>query len=220
MDLTIHLKTTSEEIKTWILKSIQTKLLGSFRDLHIRFIELFQLSILDMMHNSAIYKAFANPTPEGLVANLGLSNPVADLDSLIDIMVQSVVVEIIPPTLANGRIHGSITACAIPENYEDLLNSPHSSYISVNKKGISTPIHWLEWLLKMGDMTITDYHIQYGQDFTSRTKLAIMEKSGMWKMPSEFSGTIGDNFITKEIERYYGKLNQGIKQIIQQTITK
>jgi hypothetical protein len=64
-------------------------------------------------------------------------------------------------------------------------------------------LHWLEWLSLAGDKTIIkDYDIVYGPNKRSRTGLAIMrsQSGARWKVPSEFAGNIGDNWITRSID--------------------
>jgi hypothetical protein len=61
---------------------------------------------------------------------------------------------------------------------------------------------WLQWLLLEGNATIVrNYTVSFGPNRFSRTGFALMRPSlQSWKVPSEFAGTINDNWITRAID--------------------
>lgn len=62
-------------------------------------------------------------------------------------------------------------------------------------------LDWLNWLLIQGDKTIIkEYHVKSYSGPASRTGLAIMVKKGKWSVPSQYAGTIRDNWITRAID--------------------
>ncbi len=93
---------------------------------------------------------------------------------------------------SNGRL--AISICA--SDFGDVLGIGAATLTTDN----GTDLHWLEWLLTEGDKTIVrDFHIVYEPE-NSRTDSYIMVKGGAWGVPPEFSGTIGDNFVTRALD--------------------
>lgn len=90
-----------------------------------------------------------------------------------------------------------------PEDFRNILGS--SSAIVTTDNGTILP--WLQWLLLEGDaIIITQYHVDYGSYPNSRSGGAIMKPSGIFKVDSQFSGTVDDNFITRALEKYQEKI--------------
>lgn len=98
-----------------------------------------------------------------------------------------------------------------PEDFRNILNSGFSQ--TVTEDGNVLP--WLSWLLTAGDaVIITQYHVDYGAYNTSRSGGAIMKPGGVFKVDSEFSGTIDNNFITRAITGYENQITDIIRTSI------
>jgi hypothetical protein len=90
----------------------------------------------------------------------------------------------------------------INSDYANILlrRVPGSTYESVNKKGDSTPIPWMRWLL-LGEAENDEYGILYTHSYTSRSTSAFMNeyvKKG-WFWNAEILGGYGNDFITDAI---------------------
>lgn len=86
-----------------------------------------------------------------------------------------------------------------PEDFRNVLNLREASILT--EKGSALP--WLEWLLTAGDsIIITNYHVSYVPNPSSRSGSAIMIPKGVFKVDSSFSGTIQNNFITRAIDSH------------------
>jgi len=82
----------------------------------------------------------------------------------------------------------------------DFVNIIQNAYgVTITEKGENIP--WLEWLLLGGDaVLLVGYRVSYGLYDESRSGGAIMVPGGFYKIPSEYSGTPADNFITRALE--------------------
>lgn len=98
-----------------------------------------------------------------------------------------------------------------PSDFRNLLSSEFAQVVTNN--GQTLP--WLSWLLTAGDgIIITQYHVDYGIYSTSRSGGAIMKPGGVFKVDSEFSGTIDNNFITRAIAGYESQITDIIRTSI------
>jgi hypothetical protein len=116
-----------------------------------------------------------------------------------------------PVVIRNGFLSGSFSLNMIRSDFVDVINSEAAIYTT--SKG--SRLNWLEWLCLEGNKTIIkDYVIELGPNPRSRTGMAVMrgEISGKWSVPSEFSGTINDNWITRSINSITPNIQQVIKE--------
>tara|TARA_A100001201_G_scaffold136789_1_gene126082 strand:- start:7320 stop:7949 length:630 start_codon:yes stop_codon:yes gene_type:complete len=60
-------------------------------------------------------------------------------------------------------------------------------------------LHWLKWLLLEGDRTIVAGYFYDPSTGLGRSGLGTMSTGGVFKVPSEHSGTADNNFITKAL---------------------
>lgn len=81
-----------------------------------------------------------------------------------------------------------------PANFENLLSLTTVSYTS---EGTGTKIPWLEWLLLAGTKTIISGYTYVPDPQGGRAGGGYMELGGVWRIPPQFSGTEGNNFITR-----------------------
>jgi hypothetical protein len=95
----------------------------------------------------------------------------------------------------NNSIQGlGISVYIQPSSFQNILSlgSGHVVYA----KG---DLHWLDWLIRMGDTIIVadyDYNPNTGR---GRSGLGNMKKGGSFRVPPEFSGTLENNFITRAL---------------------
>lgn len=80
-------------------------------------------------------------------------------------------------------------------------------------------VYWLEWLLASGnDPVIKDFEILFGSFASSRSGEAIMIPGIEWSVPSVYSGTFNDNWLTRTFNSDY--FNNGIVRIIREVFTQ
>ena len=116
------------------------------------------------------------------------------------------------PRISNSKITTSFKLELIKADLSDVLGSD----IAIVTDGVSgKSVYWLEWLSLAGDRSILkDYTVVYGSNRRSRTGLAVMrsQSGSRWKVPSEFSGSIGNNWITRSID----SVSDNIESLIQE----
>ena len=60
-------------------------------------------------------------------------------------------------------------------------------------------LHWLSWLLTLGDSTIVVGYYYDPETGVGRSDLGTMSKGGFFRVPPEFSGTRANNFVTRAL---------------------
>lgn len=143
--------------------------------------------------------------------HFGIANPGEVLAEIVQFIKSTVAVRKTSP--AGFYDIGGIQAAVLADVYE-LLGLKASSYISYSKRNGELIIPWLSWLLLDGDeLIIADYEINFDKSrASSRTGNAIMVKAGKnrrsrgWKVPNQFSGTVGNNWISRSLEPVIPKI--------------
>lgn len=98
-----------------------------------------------------------------------------------------------------------------PSDFRNLIDNAYANVITEQGEVLS----WLEWLLTAGDaVVISGYSVEYGPNKNSRTGAAVMVPVGFFKVDSQYSGTVENNFITRALQ---GKENE-ISEIIRKNL--
>lgn len=128
--------------------------------------------------------------PTSLAGQFGIPG---NAQSIVNNIIQSVVgateVRLVKYT---SNLTGGLELRFQPSNFANLLALPdgHTIYNGGD-------LHWLDWLLKRGDLTIVA-NFQYNpQTGLGRSGLGNMIPGGLFRVPPQFSGTDNDNFITR-----------------------
>lgn len=183
-----------------IYKNILNQLLPeviNYMDNGIGIIKKNLLSIIQTsIYNSSEYTSIISGD---LKFQLGLIDGSSKINGLINIWTNNIQYSYQKPTLTNNTIKSSFSVNMIKSDFSDVLGSDYANMVD-NLRGYSLP--WLKWLLLDGTAAIIDnYTITMGYNKYSRTGNAIMTKTGgAWRVPSQYSGTIDDNWITRSIQ--------------------
>lgn len=137
----------------------------------------------------------------------GIPDPANKISQIIDIWTNNIFIQYNAPTIISEKIKASFSVSLIKSDFSDVLSSD-ASFVFDNLKGYQLP--WLEWLLLEGNKTIIkNYDVVFGPNKNSRTGYAVMRNSNKsWKVPSEFAGTINDNWITRAIDGSEDQINE------------
>ena len=125
-----------------------------------------------------------------LYGEFGLTDPVGKLNTIIDIWAKSI---------QTRRTKRNFYIEAINKDFQDVLSTPEAKQYT--NKGQA--LDWLDWLLLQGDKTIIrDYQVEFNVGGRSRTGLAVMtmKPKSKWGVPSQYAGTINNNWITRAID--------------------
>jgi hypothetical protein len=199
----ITLKDSVDQLRNKISRSITTEINKKFfsettkTKIKLLIGEIIEQSI----KNSDAYKDLKLESGK-LRAHLGVEN-VDILDSIIEIWKANIGVVFNPGSgfLRVGDVLQRIIIIrAIKSDFGDILNETGTSYET--DKGELIP--WLEWLLLKGDkLLVPAFTVKRGifKSPPSRTGYGIMVPTNNegWRVPSEFKGTIDENFVTRAI---------------------
>lgn len=164
------------------------------------------ISIIKSELSNIIYNSIRN-TPEydsilsgKLKYEFGIPNPDEKLAGLLEIWSKNIEYQYIKPSIIGSKISAFFSANMIRIDFSDVLYTEYAMVVD-GARGYSLP--WLEWLLLEGNKTIIEQSIVvYGSSPFSRSGGALMKPSkSSWRVPSEFSGTSRDNWITRAIDQ-------------------
>tara|TARA_Y100000992_G_scaffold299276_1_gene265808 strand:+ start:15130 stop:15768 length:639 start_codon:yes stop_codon:yes gene_type:complete len=74
-------------------------------------------------------------------------------------------------------------------------------------------LHWLDWLIMKGDITIV-LGYSYVAGPVGRSGGGEMNIGGMWRVPPEFSGTQGNNFITRALDGHEKEIHKILEGLL------
>lgn len=206
------------------------RLLDSSKDIQNKILQALLLEIESVMNSavSVIKKELptivfsgitAAPEYQSLVSGnlqyeLGIPDPINKISGLIDLWTNNIQYSYAKPIISGAKIISKFSASMIKVDFSDVLYSDYATVYDT-ARGYSLP--WLEWLLLYGNTTIIPgYQVVIGPNPSSRTGYAVMRNStGFWKVPSEFSGTISDNWITRSLE----KIGPDIDSLLQRALS-
>lgn len=126
-----------------------------------------------------------------LNAQFGLPIGTAEnaVNQIVFAVVKSMEINIRP---IDTRLKGLVEFSFQPKDFFNILGL-QSGHVLTEKGG---DLHWLDWLLTQGDRTIV-VGWNYVPAPVGRSGGGEMNVGGLWRVPPEFSGTLGDNFITR-----------------------
>ena len=148
-----------------------------------------------------------------LKGEFGIPNAATKVQSLLMQWISEIHIQIFPWRVVGHRIVGGFTVNAIKGDFTKVTSLPEAHQIT--EKGEFLP--WLKWLLLDGDqIIINDYFYARASKFErfSRTNRGIMIsresgfvhsgwttglRSGGWRVPPAYSGTVQNNWITRAI---------------------
>lgn len=145
---------------------------------------------------------------------LGLPDGDYRINQLIYYWTENMVIKFSQPRIKASKISSSMSVSMVQADLADVLGSSAAVLIDDNT---GSRVEWLYWLSLLGDTTITkEYRFELGSSPYSRTGGGIMKKGGRWQVPSQFSGTVSNNWITRSIDsiedQVYSILEKSLKE--------
>jgi hypothetical protein len=164
--------------------------------------------VAQSIYNRPEYQSLVGGT---LRLELGIPDANAKIAELIQIWINNIEFVYNPPVISASKIKSNFAVNMIKADFSDALGTD-AAYVRDNIRGYSLP--WLEWLLLDGSKAIVPgYDVVLGPSLRSRTGLALMRISNSdWRVPSEFAGTIGDNWITRAIDDASGDIMTALER--------
>lgn len=196
MEISFRLLDDSKTIQTKILDAILPHVTKIMDKGILKIKSKLPSIIRSAIQNSPEYQSLQSGQ---LKYEFGIDNADTKLASLLTVWSTHIEYQYQSPVIRSSSISGSFSANMIKADFSDVLYTDFAAVVDT-MRGYTLP--WLEWLLLEGDKTIIKkYEVVYGPSKFSRTGFAVMHPSRRsWKVPSEFSGTINDNWITRAID--------------------
>jgi hypothetical protein len=167
--------------------------------------------VIDSIKNQPEYASLIGGQ---LQYEFGITNPKSRLDAILNTLEQSMVSSLNKVVPSGYGLKGGFKIEFIKSDYSDILPLPESSFVS--EKGSN--LQWLNWLLIQGDSSIVfGYSFVLGGFKFSRTGGGVMRgsESGSWQVPSQFSGTAQNNWITRGILSCSDDIQQLLNSLIE-----
>lgn len=210
MILSLKLIDNNSKIYTSILDALLPQvnkyMISSTNEIKSKIPNIIKTAII----NTPEYESLINGK---LKYELGINNSTEKLAGLVELWTSRILVSYNKPRISMNKIISSVSINMIRVDFSDVLYSEYA-YVVDNFRGYSLP--WLEWLLLEGNRTIVkDHSVKIGLNKHSRTGLAIMVPSKQsWRIPSEFAGTINNNWITRALDNAEKNIIYSINRII------
>jgi len=203
MQLNFRLTTPIKEIERLMLVAIaeeynsKLQLIADIVQAKIAFL------IVEKIKNSDIYRELVNGK---LKTEFGLVDAEQRVQAVISKWVSSISFKLDTVKPKARTVSGGFRIMAIASDFNDVIQLAEATLFA---NGGEVP--WLRWLLLDGYKNlIADYTIQYGNYARSRTGTALMRRSSSkyYKVPTEFAGLYGDNWITKLFDNIDAEIEQ------------
>lgn len=210
MILSLKLIDNNSKIYTSILDALLPQvnkyMISSTNEIKSKIPNIIKTAII----NTPEYESLINGK---LKYELGVDSSTEKLAGLIEIWSGKILVNYKQAKISSNKIVSSVSINMIKADFSDVLYSEYA-YVVDSFRGYSLP--WLEWLLLEGNKTIVkDYSVKIGLNKYSRTGLAVMIPSKKsWRVPSEFAGTISNNWITRAIDNSQNDIADSINRIL------
>lgn len=211
MKLSFKIIESNDEIQSRILKA----LIGDCRLYMNRVLTTIQQELQPIVYlaitNRPEYISLISGT---LRLELGIPDANTKVANIINHWMSNINYTYQKPTIEGKKIKSSIEISLIKTDFSDVLSSSDAQVVDTIR-GYSLP--WLEWLLLDGrKIIVPKYSVVFGPNPRSRTGGAMMKVSSTsWKVPSEYSGTIADNWITRAIDDASGFIDDLLQRAFQ-----
>jgi hypothetical protein len=203
MQFNLKLIETNNEITNNILKALIPEI-DSYLKQKLQYVKInLPQLIYTMLVSTDTYSSLVNGQ---LKYEFGIPDPINKLDEILNIWTNNVFIDYKSPVIGAGKIKASFSVSIIRSDFADVLSNDAALVVD-SLRGYSLP--WLEWLLLEGNKTIVkNQQVVLKPSKFSRTGIALMQESNKsWKVPSQYAGTIQNNWITKTIDDNEATIN-------------
>lgn len=201
-------KIISDKILTALLPEINKYLKNKLQYIRTNLPPL----VMNALTNAEEYSALIGGQ---LQYEFGIPDPVNKLDEILRVWSNNVVIQYNAPIIAGSQLKSSFSFSIIRSDFSDVL-STDGAFVIDNLRGYQLP--WLEWLLLEGNkIIIPKQEVVIGPNKFSRTGYAVMRQSNKsWRVPSQFAGTINNNWITRAIDSSESEINNFLTKAFEQ----
>lgn len=216
MKYSIRLLESDGAIRKMILEALQEEVESTIKKAVPEITKNIQRIINDVIKNAPEYSSLINGQ---LKLEFGLYDAQSQADTIVNAWTNNITVDMKSIKINNAGLSGGFSIEMIASDFSDVLSLSSAEMID-SERGYSLP--WLKWLLlEGGKVLVKDYQIVLGANPYSRTGYAIMksDSSSNWRVPSEFAGTITNNWVTRAIDSLSDEINNIMMQQIERAIS-
>jgi len=208
--LSLKIVESNQEIQTAILKAMLPQIDSFMGGAMDRIKNTLPPLISEAILSQPEYMSLINGS---LKLELGIPDPEQRVQELINIWINNIQISYQKPKIVSAKIKSSISIKAIKANFSDILGNDVAEVTDFNTGSV---IPWLEWLLLEGTTTLVkDYEVAFGPNTRSRTGYAIMvDSDSSWSVPSQYAGTLSDNWITRAISNYKDDIDKLLQKAL------
>ena len=214
MNISINLLESDSEIRRAILQQIREVMQGAIRKSLPAITDQVKNSVREALRREPEYNSLVSGK---LKAEFGMPSS-ADVDIVVNALVETINVQNNPLKITNLGISGGITITMMKSDDLDGVINIASAYVSDYNRGYSLP--WLEWLLLRSNQTIVkNYEVKMGNNLYSRSGMALMVKSNRnWRVPPEYAGSQSNNWTTRAVSTTEDEITKIIRTNIEASI--
>ena len=208
MQIDLKILTPRGQIVRDIGRAIEKHMTKSLSGIGPKIEKRARLLIHSALMNSPVVSSLESGELKG---ELGVVNASSDLFQIFKSIADETKVTTSKPRFSSNGMNFTLRLTAVPIDLDSVI-AGLGSYTT--KKGAEIP--WFQWLTELGDAVIVrDYVAETGHPKVSRTGDKIMVKAkGGWRVPPQFAGIKGDNFVTKATDEILPELENFIKKEI------
>lgn len=210
MSITIRLLDSVPTIQTNVNTAIATFINDRLSSNLNTILRRTRDSIRLIVRRSPEIRSLENVDPLSLAGQFGFNISLTSITSaIINSIVDSTSVRLVPYT--NSLRGGGLTITCQPVTFTNLLGLPqgHTVYMGGD-------LHWLNWLLTQGDSIIVVNYSYNPKTGLGRSGLGNMIPGGSFRVPPQYSGDIGNNFVTRALAN--PELEQLLTKIVRDTL--
>ena len=205
MSISIKLLESNNQIQGYINRSLADQLNKKIHSNSKRVASKIKSMVPSWItEQQEIASLLSDGVPNSLNAQFGLrpGSSTSAAAAIIHAISETISVEI---SNVDTRLQGHVAFRIQPENFSNLLGLSEG-YVQT----ITTSLHWLDWLLTMGGTPIiTGYEYQPSND--GRSGGGTMVGGTVWRVPSEYTGVLGNNFVTRALENREKQISDVLK---------
>jgi hypothetical protein len=140
------------------------------------------------------------------------------IDAIVDELAKQVVVEVYPFYVSGRKIIGGFIVYIYEADFLKILSMSEGHTITEK----NADLHWLDWLMIQGNKIIIGQGGVYSQaewhsepSTEGRSGKAEMVRGGFFKVPAQFAGTKGSNWITKAVTDFQTLIEMELADIFE-----
>jgi len=210
LSFSVKLLDTNSAIAQNMLKALLPEINKYFRKVYDRMKDSIPSILIKHIQSQPEYESLISGKLKG---EFGLPDAASRLNSILATIESGAIVQTKAPSIAGGRIKGSIKLQMVQGDFSDLVSLGAASFTT--EKG--TNLEWLRWLLLEGDsVIISEYQFVAGPYPTSRTGMGVMQEfgGGSWRVPPEFAGAVNNNWITRAINAASSDIQKELESLV------